>query len=662
MKLGILVNGKQEILGDDSSGFHQWANVFQGSVISSVEDWAALKDGDFDLILIRLTGANLVLIDQAREKFGPNSRTKIALSLDIPPPNWKREFEDPDLLKKRVRQADFVFATEYPMALALEEATGKTVYEIPHPVNREEMKKFQDIPKDNALTILDGKFLRRRFSLKKYIILLKFLGQSKIRIRVLSDGSKKMANAEYYRRKDIDVIICGTKEELYSKIAESRFILISETNDNENQHDKSLVIGAAMTGSIVIGGKYFDVMQRCYPEINGAPFITCLLWYWRLKDNPAKIEYLSEYAKTKAEYFYGEYPPKKLLVSLAQETKDPRFLELDLKLENSSIFTQIHYLYGAQTLHYQHEEFVIVCLVKNGAEYIKTFMNHYQRLGARHYFFIDNGSTDETVSLLKEYQDVTIYETRLPHKRYECEIRRAVIEKHCENNWCLCVDIDELFDYPYSERISMSHFLRYLNSHQYTAVLSYLLDMFSQELQFSRDFPEGDIVSQYCYYDLSHIQKSSYRNSFAAFTNFNQLADPKMMNYSGGIRGRFFKAKESGYLLTKHPLIFVNSKIEPVVHPHFCNKAMVADVNGVVKHYKFISSFKDKVIQSLVSQDYSYYAEHEYQTYYEGIKERLILSLHSRQAKKLEQVEQLIGCGFLRVSKKYRAYVESLVI
>ncbi len=48
--------------------------------------------------------------------------------------------------------------------------------------------------------------------------------------------------------------------------------------------------------------------------------------------------------------------------------------------------------------------------------------------------------------------------------------------------WCLYVDIDELFDYPYSEVVSLDSFLRYLTSKSYTAVMAHMLDMFPEAL------------------------------------------------------------------------------------------------------------------------------------------------------------------------------------
>lgn len=659
MKYVILISGNrnEESVYDESAGFYQWLKVFEGQVVHE-EGLNLLQDGFYDLIHIRLTGANLALIHQVREKLGPDSRTKIVLSLDIPVQYWPREFRQPDRLKQTTRWADFIFATEYPIAHALEEKVSRKVYEIPYPVNPGEMKPSPNGVPDRGITILGGQCV----NLKKYLVPLYFFQPDlPIRILVMSNGNPR--DIRYCRQKNIDFISCSTMDELYEKLGESRFLLIPKTylvGCDIDYDEQNLVVNAAFHGTILLGEKLVGATRRCYPEIAGVPLHNYLLMYWRLKNNPAKINFLMETAKVKAEYYHPANLQKRFLDFLYLETQDPRFLASEQISKQPSIFQHIHHVYGETSVNYHHEEFVVVCLVKNGAEYLNTFLEHYQRLGARHFFFVDNGSSDQTIALLKPYQNVTIYETKLPHKQYECEIRHAMIEKHCRDNWALCVDIDELFDYPYSARISMGLFLRYLNFHQYTAVLSYLLEMFSKELTFTPEILKKDLINTYCYYDLSNIQKSPYHWSFMAYSNFNRLADPKMKNYSGGIRKTYFNAKKSGYLLTKHPLIFVDEKIEPVVHPHFCNKAFVADVNGVVKHYKFIDSFKDKVIHSLEAQNFSYYAEQEYQEYLKVIKDQPKFSFYSPKARKLEQVEQLVDNGFLRVSKSYRAYVKSM--
>jgi hypothetical protein len=661
MKYGILVKSKDNpaVQGYDSAGFYQWLNVFHGQIIGEAE-LGNLRDGDYDIVHIRLARENLPLIHQLKERLGEALQTKIVASLDIPVGYWEAEFDHPDQLTAAARKADFVFATDFYIAQALAESTGRNVYEISHPVNLENLRVFRNIEKTGTVTILNGD----PKNVLQYIRWIKIIFGAKLHVRVLSYRYENPVEIKFYRRKKIEFIICQKEEELCHKLAESQFILVPEPRScykNEYHTDENLVVYSAVLGAVVLGNRHLEAMRRCYADIVNAPLRNSLLFYALIKRDAVKINHLIENAQIKAEYYNWGNLQKRFLDILYHQTLDERFQSLNMKMEHPSIFQQIHHVHGLRTIHYDKEQFVVVCLVKNGAEYIKTFIGHYNHLGAVHFFFVDNGSTDETIALLKQYPNITIYKTMLPHKNYESEIRRAVIEEHCMNNWCLFVDIDELFDYPYSDRVSMQQFLRYLNSHQYTAVFSYLLDMFSREIEFSNESvgDEEDIVSKYCFYDISNIKKSRYNSSFMAFTNHNRLSDKKMKNYSGGIRRNMFRSKRGGYLLTKHPLIFVNSKTEPVVHPHFCNKVFIADVNGVLKHYKFIASFKNKVIDSLKSQEsYCFYTKQEYKQYYQAIKDKNKLNLYSSKAEKLENIEQLVRRGFLRVSKAYRAYLE----
>ena len=52
-----------------------------------------------------------------------------------------------------------------------------------------------------------------------------------------------------------------------------------------------------------------------------------------------------------------------------------------------------------------------------------------------------------TVEALKAYESVTVLRTKLPYKEYKYLMKQYLIAR-CgrKGRWCLCVDIDELFD------------------------------------------------------------------------------------------------------------------------------------------------------------------------------------------------------------------------
>jgi glycosyltransferase involved in cell wall biosynthesis len=72
---------------------------------------------------------------------------------------------------------------------------------------------------------------------------------------------------------------------------------------------------------------------------------------------------------------------------------------------------------------------VVLCLLRNGRPYVRSFAEHYASLGAKHLVFLDNGSTDGTVEALREYDNVTVLRSTLPFKRYQFSMKRYLIER-----------------------------------------------------------------------------------------------------------------------------------------------------------------------------------------------------------------------------------------
>lgn len=84
--------------------------------------------------------------------------------------------------------------------------------------------------------------------------------------------------------------------------------------------------------------------------------------------------------------------------------------------EEHTLHNIVEHLHGPTEVPYGGEELVVVCLVRDGRPYVRSFVEHYRSLGAKHIFFLDNGSTDGTVEALQEYEGVTVLRTQLPYK------------------------------------------------------------------------------------------------------------------------------------------------------------------------------------------------------------------------------------------------------
>src|SRR5215208_1513269 len=182
----------------------------------------------------------------------------------------------------------------------------------------------------------------------------------------------------------------------------------------------------------------------------------------------------------------------------------------------------IEHLHGPNEIPYQEDELIVVCLLRDGRPCLNSFVEHYFSLGVKHIIFLDNNSSDCTVSDACRYDNVTVLRTELPYKKYGYAMKRYLIHRFGKDRrWSLCVDIDELFDYPYSDVIGLDSLLGYLNSKSYTAVTAQMLDMFPEKpLSGKVGEPEEPSLKElHRFYDISRIKRKPAKSSDYPYNN-----------------------------------------------------------------------------------------------------------------------------------------------
>ncbi|WP_225892759.1 glycosyltransferase family 2 protein [Nostoc sphaeroides] len=310
--------------------------------------------------------------------------------------------------------------------------------------------------------------------------------------------------------------------------------------------------------------------------------------------------------------------------------------------------TSIKHIYGSNNLDYSMNELIVLCVVRNGETYIKSFIEHYFSLGAKHIVFLDNASTDDTIAIARQYSNVSILQTKSPYQKYETIMKKYLVKRFSLNRWNLFADIDELFDYPFSDVLSLSSFLTYLNKNSYTAVVAQMLDMFAngssfQDLIANKNNSLKEVNS---YYDISNISKSTYI--------WGTLSNQAVKMHYGGIRKSLFSTNNG---LTKAPLIFVDNKIKYFVDFHHVENANIADFTCVILHYPFACSFQEKVYEAVQTDRYKESASDEYKMYWKKLMQDKDMIIAQETARKLKSINDLIN-GFLIVSEKYRQWVK----
>src|SRR5215212_8735758 len=313
----------------------------------------------------------------------------------------------------------------------------------------------------------------------------------------------------------------------------------------------------------------------------------------------------------------------------------------------------IEHLYGPEEVPYAEDELVLLCLLRDGRPYVKSFVEHHFSLGVKHLFFLDNGSTDGTVEALKEYENVTVLQTGLPFKRYELSMRQYLVERFCQKGrWCLYADIDELFDYPYSDVVRLGSLLRYLNERSYTAVVAQMLDMFPEEpLSGSASSPDELLKERHRFYDISNIQTKGIKEH-----GRNNIYESDDIEYFlGGIRSTLFGTKA---YLTRFALMFSDGRVKSFAGSgHRVDNARVADLTCVYLHYKFLDEhFHKKVAKAVREENYPYDSS-QYKKYLEALEKNPGLLVKGEGARELRSVNDLVENHFLVVSEEYMVLV-----
>ena len=328
-------------------------------------------------------------------------------------------------------------------------------------------------------------------------------------------------------------------------------------------------------------------------------------------------------------------------------------------MTEQALRSSIEHLHGPEEMDYEPDELVVVCLVRDGRPYVKSFVEHYRSLGVKHLFFLDNNSTDGTVEALKNYENTTVLRSKLPFKEYDVPFKQYLIGRFGrKDRWCLCADMDELFDYPYSDVIGLGSLLGYLSGNSYTAVVAQMLDMFPEEPLSGREgtLEDEPLKERHRFYDISNLKRVSIKKN-PRLRN-NTLQSDEIETFRNGIDNTVFGTEP---LRTKFPLVFTDGTIKPFDRSsHWVDNAKIADISCVLLHYKFLDGYFHKRTVQAVQEENHYKNSRGAKKHLEILDKNPALQLKRETARELRGVNDLVENGFLVVSEEYmmRVYEE----
>ena len=235
---------------------------------------------------------------------------------------------------------------------------------------------------------------------------------------------------------------------------------------------------------------------------------------------------------------------------------------------------------------------LVFAVVRNEAERLPHFLQHYRALGVGHFLIIDNNSDDGSSSILKSQQDVSVWGSEANYRdaRFGLDWVSWLLMKYGHGHWCLTVDADELLVY-HAEGKDLPHLTKALDGQGLPAMGALMLDVYPKGAIGSQDSPTDPFQT------LQWFDAGPYRAS--------RQRPVQNLWVQGGARERVFFADhpQRSPTLNKLPLVkwnrryaYVNSThsmLPPIMNscydgpgdPRAC---------GVLLHTKFLPSIVSK--------------------------------------------------------------------
>jgi len=249
------------------------------------------------------------------------------------------------------------------------------------------------------------------------------------------------------------------------------------------------------------------------------------------------------------------------------------------------------------------------------------FLEYYRNKGINHFLIVDNDSDDGSLEYLMEQPDVSVWHTRKSYKKskFGVDWLNWLQFRYGHNHWCLVVDPDEFFIYPFCDTRPIRALTDWLDASSIKSFSAMLLDMYPRGPITEQPYQAGqDPMEIACWFDAG---------------NYTMTKNPQYGNLwiQGGPRSRVFfpDEPELAPALNKIPLVKWNRRFCYASSTHMLLPRGLNQVydewggekaSGLLLHAKFLDTFTVKAEEELVRNQH-YSASVEYKAYAERLRD-----------------------------------------
>jgi len=261
------------------------------------------------------------------------------------------------------------------------------------------------------------------------------------------------------------------------------------------------------------------------------------------------------------------------------------------------------------------DEILVFSTLRNERVRLPYFLRYYRNLGVTHFLIVDNDSTDGSREFLAEQPDVSLWTTKASYKRsrFGVDWLNWLQMRFGHGHWCLVVDPDEFFVYPFCDTRPLRALTDWLDASSIKSFSAMLLDMYPKGPINAQPYREGQDPFEIAqYFDSGNYMIS--RNG-----HFGNLW------IQGGPRARTFFADvpERAPALNKVPLVkwhrnYAYASSTHMLLPRGLNAVYDEwggeKASGCLLHAKFLDTFEVKANEEMARRQH-YANSHEYKAY-----------------------------------------------
>lgn len=267
-------------------------------------------------------------------------------------------------------------------------------------------------------------------------------------------------------------------------------------------------------------------------------------------------------------------------------------------------------------------DILLFSTLRNEKVRLPYFLKYYRDLGVNHFLIVDNGSDDGSREYLSEQPDVSLWTTNHSYKRsrFGVDWLNWLQMRYGHDHWCLVVDPDEFFVYPFCDTRPIRALTDWLDASSIKSFPAMLLDM----------YPKGPLNAQPYHQGQDPFEIAQYFDS----GNYIYQRNRRFGNLwiQGGPRARTFFANmpEQAPALNKIPLVRWNRDYAYVSSTHMLLPRGLNQVydewggekaSGILLHAKFLDTFALKAEEEMRRGEH-YAASAEYKAYKAGLEEQ----------------------------------------